>query len=48
LPVAWLPSGRAATGVFTVPRLQTPSPYDRWGELPLLLVLVGAAWRRWL
>jgi PKD repeat protein len=21
--------------------------YDRWGELPLLLVLVGAAWRRW-
>ena len=24
-----------------------PSPYDRWGELPLLLVLVGAAWRRW-
>ena len=47
LPVASLPSGRAATGVFTVPRLQTPSPYDRWGELPLLLVLVGAAWRRW-
>jgi apolipoprotein N-acyltransferase len=48
LPVASLPSGRAATGVFTVPRLQAPSPYDRWGELPLLLVLVGAAWRRWL
>ncbi|MDP5122825.1 MAG: apolipoprotein N-acyltransferase, partial [Cyanobium sp. MAG_04] len=47
LPVASLPSGRAATGVFSVPRLQAPSSYDRWGELPLLLVLVGAAWRRW-
>jgi hypothetical protein len=24
------------------------TPYDRFGEVPLLLVLVGAAWRRWL
>ncbi|MDA0717004.1 MAG: apolipoprotein N-acyltransferase [Cyanobacteria bacterium] len=47
LPVASLPSGEAATGVFTVPRLQVLSPYDRWGEFPLLLVLLGAAWRRW-
>ena len=42
LPVASLPSGRAATGVFTVPRLQAPSPYDRWGEAPLLMALAIA------
>ena len=45
--VASLPSGRAATGVFDLPRLQGLTPYDRWGEAPLLLLLAGAGVRRW-
>ena len=45
--VASLPPGRAATGVFDLPRLQGLSPYDRWGEAPLLLLLAAAGVRRW-
>jgi apolipoprotein N-acyltransferase len=45
--VASLPPGRAATGVFDLPRLEGLTPYDRWGEAPLLLLLAGAGVRRW-
>jgi apolipoprotein N-acyltransferase len=45
--VASLPPGRAATGVFDLPRLRGLTPYDRWGEAPLLLLLAGAGVRRW-
>lgn len=45
--VASLPPGRAATGVFDLPRLQGLTPYDRWGEAPLVLLLAGAGVRRW-
>ncbi len=45
--VAALPAGQAATGVFELPRLQSLTPYDRWGESPLLVVLVVAAVLRW-
>jgi apolipoprotein N-acyltransferase len=48
LVVASLPAGRAATGVFALAPLQGLTAYDRWGEAPLLLVLVAAALRRWL
>ena len=44
---ASLASGRSATGVFDLPRLQGLTPYDRWGEAPLLLLLAGAGVRRW-
>lgn len=37
-----LGAGRAATGVFVVPQLTGLTPYDRWGEAPLGLVLVLA------
>jgi apolipoprotein N-acyltransferase len=37
-----LPAGRPATGLFTVPQLETLTPYDRFGEGPLLLVLALA------
>ncbi len=38
-----LPEGRAATGVFAVPQLTALTPYDRWGEAPLALILALAA-----
>ncbi|MBM5814812.1 MAG: apolipoprotein N-acyltransferase [Cyanobacteria bacterium M_DeepCast_100m_m1_067] len=41
-----LPAGRPATGVFAVPRLQALTPYDRWGEAPLLLLAGAVAWHR--
>ena len=41
-----LPAGRPATGVFAVPRLQALTPYDRWGEAPLLLLAGAAGWHR--
>jgi apolipoprotein N-acyltransferase len=41
--VATLPAGRAATGVFQLPRLQQLTPYDRWGEAPLLLAVLVAS-----
>jgi apolipoprotein N-acyltransferase len=37
-----LPAGRPATGLFTVPQLEALTPYDRFGEGPLLLVLALA------
>lgn len=44
--VASLPAGRPATDVFAVPRLRALTPYDRWGEAPLLLLAGAAAWHR--
>jgi apolipoprotein N-acyltransferase len=38
-----LPEGRAATGVFAVPQLTALTPYDRWGEAPLAVILALAA-----
>jgi apolipoprotein N-acyltransferase len=38
-----LPAGRPVTGLFAVPQLQVLTPYDRFGEGPLLLVLALAA-----
>ena len=38
-----LPAGRPVTGLFAVPQLQVLTPYDRFGEVPLLLVLALAA-----
>ncbi|MCP9833731.1 MULTISPECIES: apolipoprotein N-acyltransferase [unclassified Cyanobium] len=41
-----LPAGRPATGVLTVQQRTQLTPYDRWGEGPLLLIaLLAAAWR---
>ena len=45
--IAALPAGRAASGVFELPRLRSLTPYDRWGEGPLLLGLAAAAVLRW-
>jgi apolipoprotein N-acyltransferase len=42
-----LPPGRPATGVFAVPRLEGLTPYDRWREVPLLVLVLGAAGWRW-
>ncbi|MEX0589254.1 MAG: apolipoprotein N-acyltransferase [Cyanobium sp.] len=47
LVVASLPAGRPVTGVFDVPRLRALTPYDRWGEGPLLLVLACTLVYRW-
>jgi apolipoprotein N-acyltransferase len=38
--VAGLPPERLATGVFTVTPLRRLTPYDRWGDQPLLLLTV--------
>ncbi len=41
-----LPAGRPATGVLTVQQRGQLTPYDRWGEGPLVgLALLAAAWR---
>ena len=45
--IAALPASRAASGVFELPRLRSLTPYDRWGEGPLLLGLAAAAVLRW-
>lgn len=43
-----LPPGRPATGLLTVRQRSALTPYDRWGEGPLLgLALLAGAWR-WL
>ena len=41
-----LTPGRPATGLFAVPQLTALTPYDRFGEGPLLLVLALAALAR--
>jgi len=41
-----LPAGRPATGVLTVQQRGQLTPYDRWGEGPLVgFALLAAAWR---
>ncbi|WP_216918866.1 apolipoprotein N-acyltransferase [Synechococcus sp. CCAP 1479/9] len=41
-----LPPGRPATGLLTVQQRSTLTPYDRWGEKPLIgLALLAGAWR---
>jgi len=41
-----LPPARPATGLFTVQQRSTLTPYDRWGEGPLIgLALLAGAWR---
>lgn len=41
-----LPAGRPATGVLTVQQRGQLTPYDRWGEGPLVgIALLAAAWR---
>lgn len=41
-----LPPGRPATGLFTVQQRSRLTPYDRWGEGPLIaLALLAGAWR---
>jgi apolipoprotein N-acyltransferase len=41
-----LPAGRPATGLLTVEQRAQLTPYDRWGEGPLIgLALLAAAWR---
>lgn len=45
--LAELPSGQAATALFTVPLLSQLTPYDRFGDGPLLLLAVAAALWRW-
>ncbi len=41
-----LPAGRPASGLLTVQQRAQLTPYDRWGEAPLLgLALLAAAWR---
>jgi apolipoprotein N-acyltransferase len=37
-----LPAGRPATGLFAVPQLEMLTPYDRFGEAPLLLLVALA------
>jgi apolipoprotein N-acyltransferase len=39
--------GRARTGVMALDPLTALTPYDRWGDGPLLLLLLGAALLRW-
>jgi apolipoprotein N-acyltransferase len=41
-----LPAGRPATGLFAVPQLEMLTPYDRFGEGPLFLVLALGALAR--
>ncbi len=46
--VETLPLGRPATGLLTVQQRSRLTPYDRWGEGPLIgLALLAGAWR-WL
>ena len=45
--IAALPAGAAGIGQFTVPLLQALTPYDRFGDAPLLLLALGAAVLRW-
>jgi apolipoprotein N-acyltransferase len=45
--IAALPVGAAGTGQFTVPLVQALTPYDRFGDAPLLLLALGAAVLRW-
>ena len=45
--VTALPAGAPATGQFTVPLLQALTPYDRFGDGPLLLLTLGAGVLRW-
>lgn len=41
-----LPPGRPASGLLTVQQRAQLTPYDRWGEVPLIgLALLAAAWR---
>ncbi len=41
-----LPAGKPAEAVFSLAQRSALTPYDRWGEGPLLtLLLVGASWR---
>ncbi len=41
-----LPPGRPATGLLTVRQRSRLTPYDRWGEAPLIgLALLAGAWR---
>ncbi len=41
-----LPPGRPANGLLTVQQRAQLTPYDRWGEAPLIgLALLAAAWR---
>ena len=37
-----LPLGQPGTAVFSVPRLQRQTPYDRYGDGPLLVLALGA------
>jgi apolipoprotein N-acyltransferase len=41
-----LPAGRPATGLFAVPQLEALTPYDRFGEGPLLLLVALAGLAR--
>jgi apolipoprotein N-acyltransferase len=44
--LAQLPPGRPATGLLTVRQRAPLTPYDRWGEKPLMgLALMAGAWR---
>ncbi|MCP9775139.1 apolipoprotein N-acyltransferase [Cyanobium sp. WAJ14-Wanaka] len=46
LVVTRLPVNGAATGLVKVPQLSALTPYDRWGEMPLLaLTLLAGLWR---
>jgi apolipoprotein N-acyltransferase len=45
--MAALPAGASGTGLFTVPLLQPLTPYDRFGDAPLLLLTLAAAVLRW-
>ena len=42
-----LPAGIPATGAMRVQRRSRLTPYARWGEAPLLLLLIGACGGRW-
>jgi apolipoprotein N-acyltransferase len=42
-----LPAGRRQLGLMTLRQRSQLTPYDRWGELPLLALAAGAALARW-
>ncbi|MEX1317019.1 MAG: apolipoprotein N-acyltransferase [Synechococcaceae cyanobacterium] len=42
-----LPASKAASELLSVPVLATLTPYVRWGEMPLLLLALLAAFWRW-
>jgi apolipoprotein N-acyltransferase len=45
--VASLPAGRSAVASVELRQRSTLTPYDRWGDSPLVVLAAGAALARW-